>query len=118
MNKPIISEEQLQHLARLAKVELGKEERQGFAHDLSNILDYMKILDSYDTENVKPMAHVQLEQMPLREDVPVPSLAHDVVFAQAPNHDGTGFVVPGFVDETKVKDSLAVVPTRKPYDQA
>ena len=49
--------------------------------------------------DVPPTAHVQLDRLPLRDDVVKPCLTHDEALAQAPSVDGDGFAVPTFVAE-------------------
>ena len=51
-----ISKSELEHLAKLARVELDPKEEEKLLKDLGAILDYFKELQKLDTTNVPPMA--------------------------------------------------------------
>jgi aspartyl-tRNA(Asn)/glutamyl-tRNA(Gln) amidotransferase subunit C len=46
----------LEHLAKLARIELNPKEEEKILKDLTEILDYFKELEALDTTNVAPMA--------------------------------------------------------------
>lgn len=50
-----INKHDLEHLAKLARVELDPEEEEKLLKDLGNILDHFKELQALDTTNVVPM---------------------------------------------------------------
>ncbi len=95
-----ISQTDVLHVARLARLELRADEAEGMARELDAILGYVKKLDELDTKDVEPTLQVSADRMPFRADVVVPSLDKREVLAQAPRADEAGFLVPGFVDET------------------
>ena len=65
----MISKEEVEHIAKLARLGLSKEEKEKFSGQLSSILDYVEQLKEVDTDNVPPTAQVTgLENM-TREDV-------------------------------------------------
>lgn len=64
----MISKEQVQHIAKLARIELTDQEVEKFQKDLSGILDYFDILKSADTLKVEPMTHSVRLQNVARED--------------------------------------------------
>jgi len=51
----MISPRDIQHLARLARMELTPEEEQRFRNELSAILEFVEKLNEINTENVEPM---------------------------------------------------------------
>jgi len=51
-----IGKRELEHLAKLARIELDPREEEKLLKDLGNILDYMKELQELDTADVPPMA--------------------------------------------------------------
>jgi aspartyl-tRNA(Asn)/glutamyl-tRNA(Gln) amidotransferase subunit C len=51
-----IDKKELDHLARLARIELDPNEEEKLLKDLGNILDHFKELQNLDTEHVAPMA--------------------------------------------------------------
>jgi aspartyl-tRNA(Asn)/glutamyl-tRNA(Gln) amidotransferase subunit C len=67
--------------------------------ELSAIVGYVQKLSELDTTDVPPTAQVQVDRLPLRNDEPVPSLAHDDALSESPRTAHDGFAVPGFVDE-------------------
>lgn len=80
----MISRAEVEHIAELARLELGEEEIQRLQGDLSRILEYVGQLNELDTAGVLPTAHVQAQGDVLREDRPRPSLPAEDVLANAP----------------------------------
>jgi aspartyl-tRNA(Asn)/glutamyl-tRNA(Gln) amidotransferase subunit C len=99
MAEAILSEEQVVHVARLARLRLLPEEIPRMAAELSAIVGYVQKLAELDTSDVPPTAHVQLEALLLRTDEPHESLGHDEALEQAPRAAHDGFAVPAFVEE-------------------
>jgi len=66
----MISKEQVQHIAKLARIRLSEEEVARYQKDLSEVLDYFEILKDANTEDVSPMTHALLHENAAREDVP------------------------------------------------
>ena len=66
----MISKEQVQHIAKLARIELTEQEVEKFQKDLGEILAYFDTLKSVQTENVEPMTHSVPLQNVTREDMP------------------------------------------------
>lgn len=50
-----INKQELEHLAKLARIELDPKEEEKLLKDLGNILDHFKELQELDTSNVPPM---------------------------------------------------------------
>jgi aspartyl-tRNA(Asn)/glutamyl-tRNA(Gln) amidotransferase subunit C len=89
------------HVAKLASLSLSGAEAARFAEELGKIVTYVAQLDELDTLDVPPTAHVQLDRLPLRDDVAKPCLSHSDALAQAPSVEGEGFAVPTFVESTE-----------------
>ncbi|MCH8244450.1 Asp-tRNA(Asn)/Glu-tRNA(Gln) amidotransferase subunit GatC [Patescibacteria group bacterium] len=66
----MINKEQVQHIAKLARLQLKEEEVLRYQQDLSLILDYFDILKEVDTKNVQPMTHSVEHENIARKDVP------------------------------------------------
>ena len=96
--KPITRAEVLA-IARLAHLDLSDEEVERMTRELGGILAYVRQLEEVDTASVPPTAHVQLDRLALRLDVPEESLPHDLALREAPRVSEDGFAVPAFVDE-------------------
>ena len=48
----------VEHIAKLAKLEFTEAEKEKFTHQMNQILEYMKQLNRIDTSNVEPLSHV------------------------------------------------------------
>jgi aspartyl-tRNA(Asn)/glutamyl-tRNA(Gln) amidotransferase subunit C len=65
----MISKEEVEHIAKLARLGLGEKEKEKFSGQLSSILDYVEQLKEVDTSNVPPTAQVTGLDNMTREDV-------------------------------------------------
>lgn len=89
-----ISDELVQHVARLARLDLAPEAAAAFADQLGQILDYVEALDRVDTEGVAPTSHAARLVNALRDDTLRDHLSLEEALANAPEHDGDTFLVP------------------------
>lgn len=89
-----ISQDEVRHIGRLARLTLTDGEVELYAKQLSEILEYVNLLDELDVEKVEPMSHVLDMVNVMREDKALPSLSREEVMKNAPDHDGTYFKVP------------------------
>ncbi len=89
-----ITRADVDHVARLARLEFSDAEKDEMARQLSRILEYMDKLNELDTTHVSPMAHAAQLRNVLREDVARPSLDPEDALANAPERDGQFFRVP------------------------
>ena len=64
----IISDEIIEYVGILAKLELSGEEREQAKADMGRMLDYIDKLNELDTDGVEPMSHVFPVQNVFRED--------------------------------------------------
>jgi len=90
----LISREEVLHVARLARLELGEAEIEPMARELSAVLDHVARIKELDLADVEPTSHVVELTSALREDVVRPCLPRDVALAQAPAVSEDGFLVP------------------------
>lgn len=65
----IISDETIDYVGILAKLELSPEEREQAKLDMGRMLDYIDKLNELDTSAVEPMSHVFPVHNVFREDV-------------------------------------------------
>lgn len=64
----MIKKEQIEHLGKLAKINLTDEEKKKFQKELSSILDYFNFLKKIDTSKIEPTFYpFHLENI-MRED--------------------------------------------------
>jgi aspartyl-tRNA(Asn)/glutamyl-tRNA(Gln) amidotransferase subunit C len=90
---PRVTEETVDHVARLAHLSLTPEERSTFARQLSQVLAYAESIQALDTAEVEPMSHAAAGGH-LRDDEPSPGLPSERVLAAAPDADAGLFRVP------------------------
>ena len=96
---PRIEPADLAHVAALARLALSEEEIASMARDLERMLDYVATLDRLDTRDVSPTAHGFELATPLRPDQPVAPLDPELAVANAPEREGTAFLVPKVLEE-------------------
>lgn len=65
----IISDETIEYVGILAKLELSEKEKEQAKSDMGRMLDYIDKLGELDTTGVEPMSHVFPVQNVFREDV-------------------------------------------------
>ncbi len=95
--KETFSKEALEHISKLALLDLSEEEKNKLAQELGDTLSYFKKLDSIDTSNVKPMTHpIEGLKNIFREDVPWKSLTNEEALMNA-KHTKDGYFKAGKV---------------------
>ena len=94
----MISEAQVDHVARLARLALNAEEKQRFTEQLNAILAYMEQLNQVATAGVEPTTHVLDLFNVFRDDTIRSSLETEVALANAPESEHQFFVVPRIVE--------------------
>jgi aspartyl-tRNA(Asn)/glutamyl-tRNA(Gln) amidotransferase subunit C len=95
----VVTEADVLHVARLARLHLTEDEVLRMAAELSAIVGYVQKLSELDTSEIVPTAQVQVERLAMRPDEPRPSLPHDDALAEAPRSAHDGFAVPGFIED-------------------
>lgn len=94
----IISDETIEYVGILAKLELNEEEKEKAKKDMGSMLDYIDKLNELDTAGVEPMSHVFPVNNVFREDVVVNGDDRDNILKNAPEEKDGSFVVPKTVD--------------------
>lgn len=90
----IISDETIEYVGILAKLELSGEEKEQAKKDMGSMLDYIDKLGELDTTGVEPMSHVFAVQNVFREDVVTNGDARDEILKNAPGEKDGMFMVP------------------------
>lgn len=90
----IISDETIEYVGILAKLELSEEEREQAKKDMGSMLDYIDKLGELDTTGVEPMSHVFPVQNVFREDVVTNGDMRDDILKNAPGEKDGMFIVP------------------------
>jgi len=94
-----ITQKEVEHVAKLARLELSEDEKVTFARQLSGILNYMDQLRTLDTTGVEPTATVLPADNIFREDEVRPSLPRDKALANAPDQAEGFFRVPRILED-------------------
>jgi len=84
----------VQHIAKLANLHLTKKEVRKFQKQLSETLDYIKILDELDTSKVEPTSQVTGKFNQFREDKVERSFTQKQALSNAKKTHKGYFVVP------------------------
>jgi aspartyl-tRNA(Asn)/glutamyl-tRNA(Gln) amidotransferase subunit C len=90
----LLSKKEVEHVAKLARLELSEEQKEKYAIQLSKILDHFKQLDEVNTENIEPMAHVLPIRNVMRQDRVELPFAKDEILKNAPSEEDGFFKVP------------------------
>ncbi|MBQ9334484.1 MAG: Asp-tRNA(Asn)/Glu-tRNA(Gln) amidotransferase subunit GatC [Lachnospiraceae bacterium] len=94
----IISDETIEYVGILAKLELSDEEKEAAKSDMGRMLDYIDMLGELDTDDVEPMSHAFPVQNVFREDVVTGTDIRDQILKNAPEEKDGMFVVPKTFD--------------------
>lgn len=94
----IISDETMEYVGILAKLELSAEEKEAAKKDMSRMLDYIDKLNELDTSGVEPMFHVFPVNNVFREDVVTNGDDRERILKNAPQQKDGAFKVPKTVE--------------------
>jgi aspartyl-tRNA(Asn)/glutamyl-tRNA(Gln) amidotransferase subunit C len=94
-----ITKQEVEKVAKLARLELTEVEKTAFTKQLSQILTYVETLKQYDTACVEPTATVLGQVNVFRPDEVRLSLPVELALANAPESAGGFFVVPKIIEE-------------------
>ena len=90
----IISDETIEYVGILAKLELSEEEKENAKKDMEEMLDYIDKLGELDTSSVEPLSHVFPVHNVFREDEVNEHDGRENTLANAPERNGDSFVAP------------------------
>lgn len=94
----VISDETIEYVGILAKLELDAEEKEQAKSDMASMLDYIDKLNELDTEGVEPMSHVFPVNNVFREDVVTNGDDRENILKNAPEEKNGMFNVPKTFD--------------------
>ena len=90
----IISDETIEYVGILSKLELSPEEKEQAKKDMGSMLDYIDKLNELDTTGIEPMSHVFPVQNVFREDVVTNGDNKEAMLANAPKAKEGQYQVP------------------------
>jgi len=89
-----ITEETVDRIAELSKLEFNAAEKQVLVGDMNKILTFMEKLNEMDTEGVEPLIYMTDEVNALRKDEVKYDVSHEEALKNAPKKDSDYFRVP------------------------
>jgi len=81
----MITRQDVEYVARLARLRLSEQEIGTFTRQLDGVIEYVRQLDKADTAGVTPTAFVIPEHDPARDDVVQPSLPREDALRNGPS---------------------------------
>ena len=93
-----ITRVEVEHVARLARLELSEPELDTFTVQMDSILSYVEQLNALDTEGIVPTSHAVPMENAFRPDLPAQSIGVEAALANAPNHAESFFRVPKVIE--------------------
>jgi aspartyl-tRNA(Asn)/glutamyl-tRNA(Gln) amidotransferase subunit C len=93
-----ITKKEVEHVAKLARLELSEQEKEKLTDQLSSILTYVEKLNELDTSGVEPTSHVLDINNVMRDDVAEESLTQERALANAPDKAAGHFKVPKIIE--------------------
>lgn len=90
----MITKEQVEHVAKLARLSLTEEEKELYTKQLSKILDYIDQLNEVDTKGVEPMTQPIPKINVMRDDVVKQQFQREDMLKNAPHEEYGFFRVP------------------------
>jgi aspartyl-tRNA(Asn)/glutamyl-tRNA(Gln) amidotransferase subunit C len=94
----IITENDVKHIAKLAKLNFEDNEISRFVDELNSILDYINKLNELDTSNVDPTSHVLDIANVTRADIPERKITQIEALKNAPEEGYGHFKVPRIIE--------------------
>jgi aspartyl-tRNA(Asn)/glutamyl-tRNA(Gln) amidotransferase subunit C len=95
----MISRADVEHVARLARLQLAEGELERMREQLSAILGYVDKLGALDTASVEPTSHAVPVVNVMREDEVEPCFPREAMLANAPDPAGEFFRVPRIIED-------------------
>lgn len=93
-----INEEQVKHVAKLAKLSFAPDELQTFTAQIGKIIDMVELLEEVDTTGVAFTSNVVETVNVLREDEAIPGTSRDCLMKNVPDAKDGYIRVPAMMD--------------------
>jgi aspartyl-tRNA(Asn)/glutamyl-tRNA(Gln) amidotransferase subunit C len=93
-----LTEQELEHLERLARLKLSGRSREKLREQLARIIEFVTQLQKIDTAGIEPSVLAGAIEPALRPDEVKPCLPRDEVLSSSPQNRGGFFAVPPVID--------------------
>ncbi len=104
---PTVSSDEIQNVAKLARLALNASKIERLTKQLPSILEYVAQIGEVDVSAVEPMTRVGTGGNVMREDIVEPGLTVEQVLQNAPATDGPYFKVPKIIGGTTSEEDSA-----------
>jgi aspartyl-tRNA(Asn)/glutamyl-tRNA(Gln) amidotransferase subunit C len=94
-----LSRQEIEKVALLGRLRLSDVEADTMTAELGKIVAFVDQLAEVNTEGVEPMAHAMELSNVFRDDRLAASLPREDALANAPHHDGRGYLVPAVLGD-------------------
>jgi aspartyl-tRNA(Asn)/glutamyl-tRNA(Gln) amidotransferase subunit C len=94
-----ITEELIDHIAHLARLEFQGEDKVSIKKDMERMIEFVDKLSEVDTANVEPLIFMSEEINRLREDESKVTVTHEEALINAPKKDSDYFRIPKVLDK-------------------
>ena len=85
-------------VAELARLKLQENELEPIAKDLGSVLEWINTLNEVNTDGIEPLANINGQELPLREDKVSDGNYPEKILKNAPQESSGFFVVPKVVE--------------------
>ena len=93
-----VTNDQVRHIAKLARIAMSDEELERLLPELNNILGWVEQLGEVNTDGIEPLTAVIDQKLRLREDAVTDGDIRDQVLANAPEAQHGFFAVPKVIE--------------------
>jgi len=93
-----INKDTAYYLAKLCALKIDENESEKYSKQLNDIIEYAQKLNELDTDHIDPSFHATSVETLMREDRPVQSAAKENILNNAPDKEGSSFVVPRILE--------------------
>jgi aspartyl/glutamyl-tRNA(Asn/Gln) amidotransferase, C subunit len=93
-----VTNEQVRHIARLARIAMSDAELERLLPELNNILGWVEQLGEVNTDGIEPLTAVIDQKLRLRDDQVTDGGIRDDVLANAPDAQHGFFAVPKVIE--------------------
>ena len=94
-----ITEEMVNHIAHLARLEFEGEDKKAIIRDMENIVDFMDRLNELDTDQIEPLIFMSDEVNCLRDDIAQVTITQKEALQNAPRKDSDYFRILKVLDK-------------------
>lgn len=96
-----ITNEKIDQLAHLSRLEFDQNEQAKIKADLENILVLCEKLNEVDTEGIDPLIYMTDSENNVREDLVEQNFTREQLLSNAPKKDSDYFRVPKVIEQNK-----------------